>query len=77
RYLGAELQSDVSVCQRGGLRPGQRHLHLLLWLEGRILRRTVSRGIIRTGLQREMRLCQRRWLRSSDGRLSLSRRLDG
>ena len=42
RYLGTELQPDVSVCQRGGLRPGQRDLHLLPGLEGGILRRAVS-----------------------------------
>ncbi|CAF92923.1 unnamed protein product [Tetraodon nigroviridis] len=42
RHLGPRLQPDVSVLQRRRLRPGQRHLHLLGGLAGRVLRRPVS-----------------------------------
>lgn len=46
RCVGFELQSNMSVLQRGGLRPRQRDLHLLAWLERRVLRRPVSREFL-------------------------------
>lgn len=42
-HLGSELQPDVSVRQRGGVRPAQWKLHLLLGLEGGAVRPAVSR----------------------------------
>lgn len=42
-HLGSELQPDVSVRQRGGVRPTQWKLHLLAGLEGGAVRPAMSR----------------------------------